>query len=237
MKYFFAALGIISCAILFLFIQVRYYIHISKGLIKDTVKFSNESTNTEQSLLVLGDSTAYGVGATRTEDSLPALVSFHTKATYAENHSFSGAKIEDISSQIQHIKKDNYDLILIQIGANNILARESVDEESAKLEKEMIKLKKLSKKIIFLSAGNLGGAPAIPFLFHPYYRNLTLRYHKEFQALGDRLGVTYVNLYEDPSVDPFILHPQIYFAKDKFHPSSNGYKYWFSKVEKYLQPL
>ena len=236
MKYIFALFGIVSCVALFLFIQVSYYIHISKGLIKDAVKFSNESSDLSQSLLVLGDSTAYGVGASKKEDSLPALVAHQIAATYVENHSVSGAKIEDLQDQIKQIQKGSYNLILIQIGANNIVARDKVTEESVILEKEIRVLQKLSKKIIFLSAGNLGGAPAIPFLFHPYYKNLTLAYHKEFQDLSDRTGVTYVNLYEDPSVDPFVLHPQLYFAKDKFHPSSVGYKYWFSQVEKYLLP-
>ena len=236
MKYLFAAVGIVSFMLLFLFIQLRYYIYISKNLIKKTVVFSNESSSTAQSLLILGDSTAYGVGAFQSEDSLPALVAFQMGATYIENHGVSGAKIEDLHEQLQQIKKDNYNLILIQIGANNIVARDSAEKESKKLEVEIKELQKLSKRIIFLSAGNLGGAPAIPFLFRPYYRNLTLTYHKEFQALSDRIGIIYVNLYEDPTVDPFVLQPQIYFAEDKFHPSSEGYKYWFSKVEKYLYP-
>lgn len=234
MKYLYVIIGLFFFIALVLFTQVRYYLNISKGLIKNTTKYSNESADTTKTLLVLGDSTAYGVGASKSTDSLPALVASSTRATYTENYSVSGAKIEDVASQMAEIKKDHYDLILLQIGANNITARDDADEESKKLEEVIRELQKLSTHVVFLTAGNVGGAPAIPAPFRSYYRNLTRTYHEKFQALGDSLGVTYVNLYDEPSVDPFVLHPEIYFAKDMFHPSSDGYKIWFSKVEKYL---
>lgn len=227
-------LGVLCIIVLFLFIHVRYYIHISKNLIKETVKFSNESNDTKKTLLVLGDSTAYGVGASKTEDSLPALVASFVGATYTENYSISGAKIENLESQIQKIKRNQYDLILLQIGANNIVARDDVDESSKKLEEKLQELQKLSKRVVLLTAGDVGGALAIPFPFRSYYKNLTLTYHEKFQALADRVGVTYVNLYDEPSVDPFILQPEVYFAPDMFHPSSEGYKVWFTKVQKQL---
>lgn len=234
MKYLYILIGLLLLVVFALFLQVRYYIHISKGLIKNTTKYSNESADTTKTLLVLGDSTAYGVGAATTTSSLPALVASSIGATYTENYSVSGAKIEDMPTQMAEIKKDRYDLILLQIGANNITSRDDADVEQKKLEEVIGELQKLSTHVVFLTAGNVGGAPAIPPLFHPYYRNLTLVYHEKFQALGEKLGVTYVNLYDEPQVDPFVLHPEIYFAKDMFHPSSEGYKVWFSKVQKYL---
>ena len=234
MKYFLIMTGIVLIALLFIFLRVRYYIHISKNLINNTVKFSNTSNDTTKTLLVLGDSTAYGVGASHNKDSLPALIASSTGATYVENHSISGAKIEDLPAQLEKIKKDQYDIIVLQIGANNIVARDNIDKESQKLEEIIKKLQKVSKRIIFLTAGNVGGAPAIPFPLRSYYRNLTLAYHEKFQILGDKLGVVYVNLYDEPSIDPFILHPEVYFAADMFHPSSDGYKLWFSKIKKYL---
>ena len=161
--------------------------------IKDTVKFSNESTNTTKTLLVLGDSTAYGVGAKEAKDSLPALVAMTVGATYTENHGVSGATIEDLPMQMKEIKKEKYDLILLQIGANNITARDNVDTEAEKIGEIIKELQKRSKNVIFLTAGNVGGAPAIPYFFRPYFTKLTLTYHEKFQALGDELGVTYIN--------------------------------------------
>ncbi len=234
MKYLFIFIGILLIAAFLFFIQVRYYAHISKALIEDTVKFTNESADTKKTLLVLGDSTAYGVGASKSEDSLPALVASFVGATYTENYSISGAKIEDIASQRKNIKRDKYDLILLQIGANNIVARDNVDESSKKLELILKDIQTLSGRVVLVTAGDVGGAPAIPFPFRSYYRNLTISYHEKFQALGDKLGVTYVNLYDEPEVDPFILQPEVYFAEDMFHPSSEGYKLWFAKVKKQL---
>lgn len=236
MKYLFIVVGVLLVSALILFIQVRYYLHVSKTIIKTTLPFTKETNVPTKTLLVLGDSTAYGVGASKPEDSLPGLVSGHIGATYVENYSFSGAKIEDLEQQMQQIKRNQYDVILLQIGANNIVARDKAEDSEKKLEEKLLELTKLSKQTVFLTAGNVGGAPAIPFLFRSYYRNLTLSYHEKFQALGDRIGVTYINLYEKPEDDPFILHPEIYFAQDMFHPSSKGYEVWFSKVKEYIHP-
>lgn len=231
MKQFVFLIIFVVVVILYFYLQIVYARHLTDVIKEHTVIYKNESGDTKKTLLVLGDSTAVGLGAATTSDSIPALVAKKINATYTENYAISGSVVDSLPSQIRHMKRDHYNLIFIQIGANDIAGRHDVLEVSNTLEKRLFELSKKADHVVFLTAGNMGGVPAIPFFLHPYYKNLTLKYHSYFQNIADKLHVTYVNLYEDPSIDPFVTDSEHYFAKDGFHPSSLGYAHWFKKIE------
>ena len=230
MKYLIIFTIIILLVVLYYGGKVIYTKHISGKLISKTTLYKNESGDYTKTLLVLGDSTAVGVGATDKNDSVPALVASKIGATYTENYAVSGAEVGQLDDQIKHIKRDRYDMILVQIGANDILARNDVLVVSIDLERVLTDLKSKTNKLVFLTAGNMGDPEVIPFFLKSYYTNLTLSYHSSFEKIAEKLGITYVNLYEDASIDPFTLDPDTYYASDKFHPSSAGYAHWFKKV-------
>lgn len=225
-----------------LFIYSTYwtaFIHkklqVSKKLIHAATPYSLSSNDLSKTLLVLGDSTAVGVGARSASDTVPAKVSHLFHSTYVENYAISGAVVADLTKQIANAKQKKYDVILVQIGANDMIRFRNADATTKELENILENLKEKSATIILLSAGNLGGAPLIPHPFRKIYTNLNLRYHANFEEMSKRLGIIYVNTYSDPSVDPFMLNPQKYFAGDSFHPSSDGYEIWFEKVKQKIQ--
>ena len=234
MRYILLPLLVIGLTLLYYILRIIHTKSISKELMRATTLYNNESNDYTKTLLILGDSTAVGVGASTSTDSIPALLAKKINATYVENHAVSGSVVASLPQQIQKIKRGHYNVILVQIGANDIVARNDVVEVNAQLEVLLTNLRTKADTLIFFSAGNLGGARAIPFFLKPYYRNLSLDYHKYFQALADKLRITYVNLYEDPKVDPFITNSETYFARDGFHPSSQGYARWFEMIEKKL---
>lgn len=234
LKYFLFLVVVITFVILYFKVRIFLTVRISKQLISKAVSYKNESSDLHKTLLVLGDSTAVGVGANQTSESIPALIAEKMQVTYTENYAVSGSVVSSLPSQIEQAKLDHYDIIFIQIGANNIVARDDAKQIGVELEEILWKLKKRGEKIIFTTAGDVGGAPAIPYPIHYYYKNLSLSYHKEFEALAKKLAITYVNLYDDPRNDPFKQNSQEYFAKDGFHPSTLGYAYWFSKIERKL---
>lgn len=211
-----------------------YKLSNSKELIKQAIPFSISGTDYTKTMLVLGDSTAVGVGANTSSDSVPAKVAAHFGATYVENHAVSGAQIHDLGGQIQKEKLKHYDVILLQIGANDITRFHDEQEAVEMLEPSLVSLRAQTDKLIFISAGNVGGAPAIPPPMRPFYTRLNLKYHKAFEELATKTDVMYVNLYQDPSIDPFVQNPKTYFAKDGFHPSSVGYQFWFETIKEQL---
>lgn len=207
-----------------------YKITISGKLVKEAIPYSLPGTDYRKTILVLGDSTAVGVGASTSTDSIPAKLASYLGATFVENHAVSGSLVLDIPAQISLMQLDHYDTIILQIGANDIVRFHGIEKIEKQLEPILTTLSKKAYRVIFISAGNLGGAPIIPPPLRPFYTRLNLRYHEHFEILAKKYKVHYINMYQDPKNDPFVKEPTIYFAEDSFHPSSRGYEIWFKLI-------
>lgn len=200
-------------------------------LVADAIPFS--AIGQGKSMLVLGDSTAVGVGATRPEESLAGLVAQEANIAWVENYAVSGARVHDLSVQIARAQRDRYDIVLVQIGANDIIRFTPASSSAALLEEVLITLPE-SGKTLLLTAGNVGGAVLFPLPLRPLYERRTLQYHEAFADVAAMFGITYINLYTPPREDPFVREPERYLAKDGLHPSSEGYGVWFKEVKKAL---
>ena len=120
----FMIIGILSFVIVlqiaFSLFELKKTTAISMQLIGKTTPFQLVTANAEFPVLVLGDSTAVGVGANQMSESLPALFAQHVRATQVENYASSGTTVRELSSQIAHAKRSHYQYILVQIGANDV---------------------------------------------------------------------------------------------------------------------
>ena len=203
---------------------------ISRGLIAKTIPFRLVSANPNLAVLILGDSTAVGVGANQSSESLPALFAQHVGATMVENYASSGATVGELSSQIAHAARSHYQYIVVQIGANDVTGFHAAGKTAQVLEQKLATLP-AHDRLVVLMAGNIGAAPAIPWFLKAYMRRQSVRFHAAFKEVVAAQGGTYVDLYDPPDTDPFIRDPLEYFAPDGFHPSSLGYKLWFEKLK------
>lgn len=201
--------------------------------IAEAVPYAREGDDHSKALLVLGDSTGVGVGASRPEETLAGLVAAAIGATYVENHAVSGATVDDLAPQIEVARLSRYDTILIQIGANDIIMLRDARRTAMRLDAILMSLPE-ARRIILLSAGNVGGANIFPFVIRPFHTWTTLAFHRWFAKVAERRGGVYVNLYDKPENDRFITDPDRYFSEDGLHPSSEGYALWFEKVRPHL---
>ena len=135
----------------------------------------------------------------------------------------------DMPAQLKKIEGKEYDYILLQIGGNDMVQLHTVKTVTAEFKKVLESLPK-RKKLIVTSCGNLGGARIFPRLIGMYYEKVSRNYHSRFRTLVQKYNGIYIDLFEKHSVDPFVIEPDKYLAKDYFHPSSVGYAYWFKKV-------
>lgn len=91
------------------------------------------------------------------------------------------------------------------------------------------------KNLIVMSCGNLGGARIFPSIIGYLYERVSRSYHAKFSEIVTRHGGIYIEIFDERAVDPFIREPEIYLANDLFHPSSTGYRYWFTKIQAQIQ--
>lgn len=229
--------GVIASALFFvLYYSVTLYltIQVSKKLVTEAVPYEHITDNHSVTLLVLGDSTAVGVGALSGEDTVAGRLAKYVHATYVENKAVSGAIVIDLPSQVKRASLVKYSYVLVQIGANDIIRFHGAEESARQLE---VVLKNIPKtdNLIVLTAGNVGGTPFFPWFMRPFYTKRTLEYHDLFAKVVAHAKGTYVNLYVDPASDPVILDPSAYLAEDNLHLSSLGYKIWFEAIAKKLE--
>ncbi len=207
---------------------------LSEGIVARTVPYSLSGSTDSISLLVLWDSTAVWVGADTPEESIAGMLAKYIGATRVENHWVSWAVVSDVPPQIALIEQKEYDYILLQIGGNDMTRLHDLDSVAKDYEQLIISLPK-HKNLIVMSCGNLGGAKIFPSVIGRLYERTSRSYHAKFSEIVRRHGGIYIEIFDEREVDPFIREPEMYLAADLFHPSSVGYAYWFTKVEKSLK--
>ncbi len=210
-----------------------HFYTISKGLVRVAAPYENLSSDTSNTMLVLGDSTAVGVGASTSSESLPARIARAIGSTYVENHAVSGAVVVDLKGEIAQATLTHYDFVLVQIGANDIVRFHNAKATTHDLL-TMLATAPQSSQVLVISAGDVGQATLFPEPVRPFYTHLNKEYHQEFGRALTAEGYTYVDLSKAPGAALFSSQPKIYLAADGFHPSSAGYGLWFDAIQPYL---
>jgi len=208
-------------------------VRTSEALMEEAKPYDVLSDDYSKTLLILGDSTGVGVGASTPEESVAGRLAAYLQATYVENRAKSGASVEDLSTQIQNLKLSHYDFILIQIGGNDILAFHDAAADAERLAQAMKPLPDSGKTVV-MAAGNVGGATLFPQIVRPFHYFRTLAFHREFEKAVSSVGATYVNLYVPLLKDQFLRHPDRLLSADGLHPSGEGYRLWFERLKSEL---
>ena len=195
------------------------------------------STNYGKTILVLGDSTAIGVGASRPRDSIAGRVAAEVGATYVENNAATGAKVAQVFNQVDAAQLGHYDIILLQVGGNDIIRFGNADLAKANLKDILRILKEKGDTVYLMMAGDVGRAKLFPPFVRPFHHFLSMQYRANFIEAAEQAGVIYIDLYVSKEKDPFVKDPLRYHAKDGLHPSTDGYDSWFKKLAPQLSPI
>lgn len=186
-------------------------------------------------VLILGDSTGYGTGAAKSEDSVAGRLGNMFAVTIV-NQSVNGRTIGELLVDAKELP-GRYEVILLQIGANDILQY----RDSVVVERELRSLITLlgthSEHIVMMSSGNVGTSPRFSGQKAMEYQRLSREYRAMFLRVALGTDLTYVDLFVEPENDLFVKNPEKYIAWDGLHPSSAGYEEWFKKLTVTLSPL
>ena len=214
-------------------VKLYLTVQVSKKLVHNAVPYQNITVDTSKPFLILGDSTAVGVGASEPDYTLGGRVAHAIGTTYAENHAVSGAVVADLPGQIYQAKLPHYHLILIQIGANDIIQFHNAAKTATQLQ-SILKTLPQADKVIIISAGDVGGATLFPIFIRPFHTWGNNAFNTAFTAATTAAGATYVNLTQDSSTKIISANPKKYLAADGLHPSDAGYALWFQAIQNEL---
>ena len=231
----FVLLLIVTITLSFGIIRMYLLVKKTKVLIKNAVPYERSLPNSDMKILVLGDSTAYGTGSEKnTETTAGRLAELFPQAdvkTIAEN----GLKLEGLLEKMERIDvNEKYSIILVQIGANDIIRLTSMKDIEARIDKVVERLSKQTDKLVFMHSGNVGDSEFFPFYIQPILTSRTNKVREIYMKTAEKYKVFYVDVIGSDIPKIIEVDPEKYYANDYLHLTGAGYGLWFDETRKGL---
>lgn len=180
-------------------------------------------------LVVLGDSSAAGMGAERRDQTVGAIIASGISAltgrpVHLTNEAVIGAESGDLDVQLANAldKVPRPDVAVIMVGANDVTHRIERSTAVYHLEQVVQRLRTIPCEVVVGTCPDLGTIEPVPqplrLLMRRWSRDLAaaqtvavVEAGGRTVSLGDLLG------------PEFSARPHIMFSEDRFHPSAAGY--------------
>jgi lysophospholipase L1-like esterase len=175
-------------------------------------------------MLIVGDSTGVGTGASAPSASLAGLLARDHPRLWIENRARDGATLSGTADQLA--RGGRFDIVLVLAGGNDVIRLRSPESVRTDLERSVALARERAPSVVLMPAGNVGNAP---FFLPPLSWEMTRRarvLHDLVREVAQRSGVTVVNLFHERDDDPFVQRPELH-ARDGLHPSDAGYLEWY----------
>jgi lysophospholipase L1-like esterase len=218
-----AALGLGGCAL--------NRLHTGRTLAAQALPFSAHPQAPQRRLLLVGDSTAVGTGASSAAHSVAGLMAADHPDWRIENLAVNGARFEDVVQQLKHAS-GQHDLVLVLAGGNDVIGLTNEQDLRTAVSEVLALAHRRGRAVVLMPCGNVGHAP---FFFAPVswlmsQRSQTL--HAVVAEATQASGSRYVRLLQPPESDPFVLEPERLNAADGLHPSDAGYRQWYAELRR-----
>jgi lysophospholipase L1-like esterase len=180
-------------------------------------------------IVIIGDSTAKGMGADNANQTFGAIVSTAVAALAGRpvqltNVSVVGATSPDLDGQLDEALKQvpHPDVTIIVVGANDVTSRLSRTDAVAHLADAVRRLRDAGSEVVVGTCPDLGAVKPVPQPLRQLARQWSRRLAAAQTVAVVELGGRTVSL-GDLLGHEFSDSPAVMFSKDRFHPSSAGY--------------
>jgi len=174
---------------------------------------------------ILGDSIAYGQGASAQADTIGARLSADLSGQGLPNQArvlaVSGSCTSDLPAQVKQALAWQPNLALIIIGANDLTRFVPPQQAAAQLGETVRALRAVSAEVVVAPAPDLSVVPWVPIQMRAAVQAGSRVLH-DAQSRAARLAGAHVADIGITAASGFARDPAL-FSADRFHPSSAGY--------------
>lgn len=180
------------------------------------------------SMAVLGDSLAYGLGATTVELGLAHLLHARLRAnrpastlfTFAVPHSTMG---DVLRHQIPHMRGLNIDVVLVIAGANDLRYTRDVIVITRRFRHLLAAIADAAPDAQIVAGGmpDVTRTIGVPWLLKAPIQRLCQRLNDRMRAIAESSGVGFVDLFTFTNAP--LCDDAEYLCEDGFHPNDFGY--------------
>lgn len=207
--------------------RTAWRLHESAELIRLSSPLQRAPVPPSLRLLVVGDSTAVGTGATQPQASVAGLLGQAFPRLQIVNRASDGAKFAAVLAQLEG--RGHFDMVLVMAGGNDVVRLGGLQALQRDVERVTQRARQRADLVVLMPAGNVGNAP---FFLAPMSWLMTWRsrrLHTFAEEAAARHGAVLVNLFRESADDPFVERPELN-ASDGLHPSDAGYRVWFGEL-------
>ena len=185
-------------------------------------------------LVVIGESTAAGVGARTHEDALVGRLARHLAATRGRSVHWrvagrNGATIRRIRHRLlPEIANNPADVVVIVAGVNDVVAGRSGAEWSEHLRAMLDVLAGPGRAVIVAGIAPFRDFPALPSPLRPFLERKARRLDGLTREICEEYCAVFVPFDAGERIGPD------FFASDNFHPSEAGYAQWAALIVAHL---
>lgn len=217
---------------------MRELVKIGTALAEKAIPYEQDPPQSKYHILVIGDSSGVGTGASDPSFSTAGLLGSRYPNAKITNLSVNGRKTAELITPLQSLQGNRYDLILIQIGGNDIVRFTNKKQHKKDLQMVLSAAVSLSDQVILLHSGNVGTAQFFPWGSRFLWTRRTLQVRSMYMEVASEYeNVVYVDLFQKKADDPFAKENEKFYASDFFHPSDEGYRLWYEALQKEIHTL
>ena len=180
-------------------------------------------------LLVLGDSTAAGMGADNRYQTIGAILASGLAAIMGRpvrltNEAVVGAVSSDLNVQLSKAlaRVESPDAAVILVGANDVTHRIDRSIAVGHLQRSVRYLRTLDIPVVVATCPDLGTVEPIPFPLNRLLRQWSRELATAQTVAAVEAGARTVSV-GDLLGPEFEASPSVMFSQDRFHPSAAGY--------------
>jgi lysophospholipase L1-like esterase len=180
----------------------------------------------EKRILVIGDSTGYGTGADKVEDTLLGRFAHDFPNVEVNNYAVNGSVTNNLIKQLEKVHDKNYNLTIISSGGNDTWKMTNLQDLERDLRIALSMAQAITgNNIALIIYNNSASGPVFPF----FVRGLILKRTRLINEIYTRVG-NELNLQTVPIFLPGEKCPANFFSRDGLHPSSEGYRIMYIRL-------
>ena len=179
-------------------------------------------------LVMIGDSTAAGVGASTTSATvggqLASALAADSHRVALSNVAVSGSRASDLAPQVSRVLLDRPDVAVILIGANDATHRTRLGSVRRDVSEAVRRLRRGGIAVVLGTCPDMGAARAFPQPLRLVVAWQGRRVAAAERVVGRAAGAEVVDIGRQTG--PAMRADSTTLAGDDFHPSDRGYRLW-----------
>ena len=192
-------------------------------------------------VLVIGDSSAVGVGASSPEHSVAGRLAVRYPRWSIGNLATNGCRTAQAAALLSRLRRRThagrgprrpYDLLIVHAGGVDALYGTPLEQLRGDLLRLIGAAAVVADETIIVTGGNLALAPGLPAPLSWWVGRRSRQIRELFRTLVPGHHIVYVDLFRERDADPTVNDAARYFAADGLHPSDDNYRIWMHAIDR-----